>query len=117
MLRTVHFNTSRFEKELDADPILATELADYLVRKGLPFRKAHAVVGSIVATCSERGISLSELPMRVYRRHSTLFANDIASLFHARSSVVRKRSEGSTSPGEVARALRTWERRLRMRNS
>ncbi len=55
MFATVKFDRTRFEAELSSDFLLATELADYLGRKGMPFRNAHAVAGSIVRECSGRG--------------------------------------------------------------
>jgi argininosuccinate lyase len=112
MLPTVAFHRERFEAELDADPALATELADYLARKGVPFREAHGIVGEIVALCRERHCSLADLPLREYTRRSPAFGRDIAALLNARASLALKRSAGSTSPREVAAALRRWQKVL-----
>ncbi|HUI09812.1 MAG TPA: argininosuccinate lyase [Bacteroidota bacterium] len=112
MLDTVTFDAGRFEDELNGDQLLATEVADYLVRKGIPFRQAHGIVGELVALCAGRGISLGELPLGEYRRRSKAFGNDVAELLHARTSLAMKRSAGSTSPAEVAKALKLWGKRL-----
>jgi argininosuccinate lyase len=112
MMATVSFNPGRFEDELNGDQLLATELADYLVRKGIPFRKAHGIVGDLVAKCAEKGCSLGELPLREYTRRSSAFSRDVASLLDARTSLSMKQSAGSTSPKEVAKALRFWNKRL-----
>ncbi len=112
MIVTVKFDRTRFEAELNSDFLLATELADYLGRKGMPFRNAHAVAGSIVRECSERGVSLRELPLEEYRRHTRLFAPDLYALLDARASLRLKRSAGSTSPKEVAKAIKQWEKKL-----
>ena len=112
MLMTVTFDRGRFEQELDADFLLATELADYLARKGVPFREAHAVVGEIVALCQENRCSLSELPFSEYARRSKAFGRDIAEVLNARASLALKRSEGSTAPSEVSRAMRKWQKVL-----
>lgn len=112
MLRTVKFNPERFEKELGADFLLATELADYLVGKGMPFRKAHSVVGEVVRVCTRKKISLSRLPIRQYQRYSNLFQEDMFVLLNPRTSINRKRSSGSTSPKEVRAAIRQWRKTL-----
>ncbi len=112
MVGTVRFNVKRFEHDRGADAMLATELADYLVRKGLPFRKAHAVVGAIVRLCAAKHLTLKELPLRDYRRHSPVFGRDLWQVLDLRKSLVSKRSEGSTSPREVVAAIRRWKRTL-----
>jgi argininosuccinate lyase len=113
MLASVRFDRHRFEKELDTDVLLATDVADYLVRKGMPFRRAHSVVGEIVQTCIARRISLSDLSLEDYRRQSSLFDKNVYSVLHARASVRNKVSHGSTSPGEVRKAITLWSRRLK----
>jgi argininosuccinate lyase len=110
MLTTLRFNVNRFADRFDY--IVATDLADYLVRKGMSFRTAHSVIGKLVRTCINRKISLKELPLRDYRRHSNLFTRDLFSILDARASVSGKKSLGSTSPGEVKKALRMWKTRL-----
>mgnify|MGYP001573076932 CR=1 FL=1 len=113
MLKTVRFDVKRFEKELASDFLLATELADYLVRKGLPFRKAHSIVGVLVRVCSEKRTSLAELPLTEYRKRSKLFEKDVHKVLDPRASLSRKRSAGSTSPKEVQKAIRSWMKKLR----
>ena len=112
MLETVTFDAERFEEELNGDHLLATEVADYLVRKGIPFREAHGIVGELVALCADKGTSLGELPLGEYRKRSKAFTQDVAALLHARTSLAMKRSAGSTSPAEVAKALKFWTREL-----
>jgi argininosuccinate lyase len=113
MLDSTRFAASRFEEDWRSDLLLATELADYLVRKGMPFRKAHGVVGGIVRSCVTRRRSLNSLPLSEYRKHSELFGRDLYPWISPRESVRRKRSAGSTSPREVSAAIRRWKRALR----
>ena len=113
MMKSITFNAKRFEEESQSDFLLATELADYLVRKGLPFRKAHSVVGSIVQTCLSKKLSLKELSLKEYQRHSTLFGKDLWKILDVRASLVLKQSEGSTSPKEVKKAIGVWKQRLK----
>jgi argininosuccinate lyase len=112
MLRSVRFNAERFLEEMSGDFLLATELADYLVRKGVPFREAHETVGIIVGECSRRGVSLRELPLEEYRRRSKAFGKDLYPILDPRASLKMKKSSGSTSPKEVEKAIRVWEKRL-----
>jgi len=112
MLATVSFDRDRFAEELRHDFLLATELADYLVRKGMPFRKAHGVAGEIVRECAASGLSLPDLPLERYRRFAEEFREDLYAVLDPHASVARKRSAGSTSPKEVEKALHRWEKKL-----
>jgi argininosuccinate lyase len=113
LLKNTVFKKERFEKELDGDPLLSTDLVDYLVRKNVPFRKAHNIVGAAVALCAERGIRMNELSLAGYKRISPKFENDIFKLLTARSSIENKKSKGSTSPGAVAGQIKFWEKILK----
>ncbi len=96
------------EREMD-DLLLATELADDLVRRGMPFRKAHAVVGDLIRSCVRRKKSLRSLTIEEFRKHSRLFDDKVFKIIDPRESVRRKRSSGSTSPSEVKKAIRLWK--------
>jgi argininosuccinate lyase len=113
MLDSTRFHAARFEEDWRSDLLLATELADYLVRKGMPFRKAHGIVGSIVRACVARKRSLGSLGLEEYRRFSPLFGRDLYPWIDARESVRRKKSAGSTAPRLVAAAIRRWKKTLR----
>jgi argininosuccinate lyase len=106
MMATVAFDAQRFEEELRKDFLLATELADYLVRKGMAFRTAYEIAGAIVTECADAGCGLAELPMERYRMHTPLFGPDIYRVLDPRESVRRKRSAGSTGTAEVRKALK-----------
>jgi argininosuccinate lyase len=112
MMKTVKFDAERFEKELQADTLVATEIADYLVRKGLPFRRAHAIVGAIVQACERRAIPLNKLTLKEFKRYSSLFSQDVLLILDPRSSLNAKQSAGSTSPREVQKAIQRWRRIL-----
>ncbi len=113
MIGTARFERNRFEQEMKSDFLMATELADYLARKGLPFREAHAVVGAVVKECERKRTGLADLPLESYQKHTPLFGKDLYRMLDPRSSLHRKRSAGSTAPGEVRKALARWEKRLR----
>ena len=113
LLKHTRFQKDRFEKELDGDLLLSTDLVDYLVRKNVPFRKAHNIVGNVVAVCVDHEKKLNELTLAEYKRISPKFEKDIFKLLTARSSVQNKKSLGSTSPGEVERQILYWKKKLR----
>ena len=106
MMETVAFDSQRFEEELRRDFLLATELADYLVRKGMPFRTGYEIAGAVVRECAEAGCGLGELPLERYRMHTPLFGPDVYAVLEPRASLDRKRSAGSTAPREVRKALK-----------
>ncbi len=83
----------------------ATELADYLAAKGLPFREAHEVVGKLVLTCIEKGIYLLDLPLASYQEASELFGEDIYEVLQPANAVRRRNSAGGTGFDEVRKAI------------
>ncbi len=112
LLKNTKFNKDRFERNFDGDFSLATELVDYLVRKNVPFRKAHHIVGSVVALCVDQNKKLNELTLIEYKKISPAFDKDVFKLLTARSSVQNKKSQGSTSPAEVEKQIKFWKKRL-----
>jgi argininosuccinate lyase len=86
--------------------LTATDLADYLVRKGMPFRQAHRLVGQIVLYCLERGKELWELSPEEYRSFSPLFGEDAPAVTTPEASVGVRRSPGGTAPESVAAQLK-----------
>lgn len=109
LLSHTHFNKERFEEELKGDLSLATDLLDYLVKKNVPFRKAHLIVGQVVAKCVENKIKLHELSLSEYKKICSKFENDIYSLFNPWTSIMNKKSLGSTSYLEVEKQIKSWK--------
>ena len=91
--------------------LLATDVADYLVARGLPFRRAHEVVGGIVRELVASGRDFAALTPAEWKRNHELFENDVAARITARGSVEARQTPQSTSPAAVRAALddaRTW---------
>ncbi|MFQ3611791.1 MAG: argininosuccinate lyase, partial [Fimbriimonadales bacterium] len=101
MLKTARWNTDRMRAALTGDFSTATELADYLVRKGLPFREAHHIVGQIVRDCIQQGIGLESLTQEALRRHSPLFEDDALQVVQPEQAVRAKQVIGGTAPEAV----------------
>lgn len=109
LLKHTHFKKDRFEKELDGELLLSTDLVDYLVRKNVPFRKAHNIVGQVVAKCVDQNKKLNELSLAEYKQIAPKFEMDIFKLLTAHASVKNKKSQGSTSPKEVEKQINFWK--------
>ena len=103
MMRTVEVDAERMRGAI-RDYVLATDVADYLVRKGLPFRAAHGISAAISRNAWDAGKSLADLTVDEYRRYSPLFDSDILELSMERSVAARD-VPGGTAPGRVAAAL------------
>ena len=97
LIRGMKLREDVMRRAVEADYSNATDLADYLVRKGLPFRKAHAVAGQAVAQCIARGIYLADLPIADYQQLSPLFAEDIYDAIRPETCVACRNSYGGTS--------------------
>jgi argininosuccinate lyase len=89
---------------------LATDLADYLSAKGMPFRKAHEVVARIVRHCIERDTSLESMTTAELRHFSDLFGADIKNWLTPHAAVQRRRADGGTSPASIQRQLQRHRR-------
>jgi argininosuccinate lyase len=91
----------------------ATDLADYLVRKGLPFRDAHEVVARAVKEAETRGCDLAQLPLGTLRRFSRAIESDVHRVLTLEGSLAGRRHPGGTAPAEVRAAVRRARKRFR----
>jgi argininosuccinate lyase len=90
----------------DLDPfLLATDLADYLVTRSMPFRQAHKVVGKIVAFCLEKKRSLQTLTVEELKGFSGLFQADVKAVFQWKNSIAHRNVSGGTGPKSVKAQL------------
>ena len=96
-----------------ADPmLLATDVADYLVNRGVPFRSAHEVVGKAVALCTQRGCDLPQLTLADWRALSPAFEKDVAKCFDLATAMAARKGIGAPSPKNVAAQLARWKKSL-----
>ncbi|MCK5123827.1 MAG: argininosuccinate lyase, partial [Dehalococcoidia bacterium] len=110
MVKTIKVNTDRISQAMKTDYMLATELADYLVKKGMPFRQAHGVVARLSEYAMSKDKNFRELDQKEYRKFSPLFGDDVYKIT-LESSVNARNVAGGTSPQQVGKAL-TRARRL-----
>ena len=114
MIKAIKFRTERMRAATAEGFLNATDLADYLAAKGVPFREAHEMVGRIVRECVESGQHLEDLPMSRLRHYSRSFDEDVAKYIRLESCVERRRSAGGTSSRLVGEAIRQAKRTLRL---
>jgi argininosuccinate lyase len=108
VLATLKVNGDKMKAAL-TDDMLATDVADYLVRKGVPFRQTHHIAGAIVRKAEEARVSISELPLDVLKEISPLFEADIAQVFDFERSVEKRSASGGTSSGSVLAQIASIE--------
>ncbi len=104
MIKTVKVNGENTRKALEKGYVLATDLADYLVKKGAAFRTAHEIVGKLVNYAIAKGKTLAELDMREYKKFSPLFSADVRSIT-VETSLAARDVVGGTAPKRVQKAL------------
>ena len=104
MTGSLKIKAENMEQAANRDYILATDLADYLVRKGEAFRSAHGIIARLISYAMEKGEALSQLNLSEYQRFSPLFGDDVYSVTVS-SSIAARNITGGTAPEQVARAL------------
>lgn len=112
LLEKVQFHREQMEAATRRGLLTATEAADYLVRKGLPFREAHGLAGQVVQAALARGCELWELPYSAYREISPLFEPDVLKVVTVEASVEAKGVPGGTARASVDQQLVAARRRL-----
>lgn len=112
MIRSMKIREEKLRAVFAHDFSNATDLADYLVRKGLPFREAHAVVGQLVLLAVDQGLNLLGLPFATYLSASHLFAEDVYEYIQPKNVVNARQARGGTSSSAVLLQLQLAEERL-----
>src|SRR5436190_37334 len=108
MLPELTINRERMESLANDPQLLATDLAEYLVGKGVPFREAHAIVGKLAAS----GKRLNALSNEEFRAASNAFGEDVREVFDVRKALQRRSATGSPSPENISRQIARWRELL-----
>ena len=109
-------NAERMDEECRKGYLLATELADYLARKGMPFRKAHAAVKQLINSLRinfKFGEDLENVPLEEFREYSTLFEQDVFKHLSPRLNASAKNSYGGTGAKALAVQIRNFKKLLK----
>jgi argininosuccinate lyase len=97
-----------------SDPgLLATDLADHLVKRGVPFRQAHEIIGKLVAFSIQHQRQFTELTLAEYRQFSDHFAEDVFEVLNLHNALSSRTAVGAPSPKNVAAELEAWNAKLR----
>jgi argininosuccinate lyase len=112
VLRNILVNAPRAQQAAMRGYLNATELADYLVRKGMPFRQAHELVGRLVMRAIERGCELNDLSLDEFKAFSPLVTDDVFAALSITETLQTKSQIGGTAPDRVAEALADARKRL-----
>jgi argininosuccinate lyase len=111
-IETATFHEARMREALGGGEALATDAAEYLVEKGVPFREAHEAVGAAAAHATRSGKALTALSPAEWRGFHRRFEPDVLARFDATRSLARREIPGAPGPKQVARQLRRWEKAL-----
>ena len=112
MIKTMRLIPANMYKAAQEGFINATDLADYLTKKGMPFRSAYKIVGQIVAECIEKHTVLDKLPIDAYKAHSDIFEEDLYTEISLETCVEKRISEGGTSVASVEHQLELVRKEL-----
>src|SRR6184192_1550972 len=112
LLPELKINREKMEAAASDPNLLATDLAEYLVKKGMPFREAHEVVGKLVTQSVTEQTALDRVPLGELQRLSPLFAVDVVNVFDVRRSVSERRAIGAPSPENVSAQIVRWKKLL-----
>ena len=108
MIRTMKVKSENMYRAAQKGFINATDLADYLTKRGMPFRTAYKVTGAIVSECISRGIVLEDMTLDEYKNHSDLFEGDLYEEISLKTCVAKRISEGATGYASVEIQLKNF---------
>ena len=111
-LAATKFKEMRLREAAQDPALVATELADYLVAFGVPFREAHEVVGKVLRAAEQEGKSIREMPIERLKEFSPAFGRDLATVLTLESALARRAVAGATAPAAVRAALGDFKARL-----
>ncbi len=112
MLRNTKVNHAACVTAVSDPALLATDLADYLVRKGMPFRQAHHVVGAVVALAEKTGTRLNQLTLAELQTIDKTFGRDARGVFNLKTAMAKRNLTGAPGTKEVAKQLARWRKQL-----
>jgi argininosuccinate lyase len=112
MVITMDIKKNRFDLELEGDFSLATDLADWLVLQGIPFRKAHEIVGNVVKFLEKKGRNFNNITLDELVSINPVFTLSAIECLNIKTALERKKTYGSPNPGMVDDMIKLWEERL-----
>jgi len=111
-LAATRFRQARLREAAQDPALVATEVADYLVAQGIPFREAHEIVGKVLRAAEQEGKSIREMPLSRLKQFSSAFGPELSTVLTLESALARRSTLGGTAPGAVRAALEDFNVRL-----
>jgi argininosuccinate lyase len=112
MLQHTKINRAACDRAASDPALLATDLADYLVKKGMPFRQAHHIVGKVVALAEKNGKPLNQLTLAESQSVDKTFGRDALGVFDLKRAMAKRNLIGAPGTKEVAKQLARWRKLL-----
>lgn len=112
LFKNIRVNKETVASKLMDESLFSVDIVEYLIKKGVSYRKAHDIVGNMVKDCLDKGKKISSLNNQALKKYSTEFSPDVKNILNAWASVNLKKSYGSTNPKLVNKQIVAWSRRL-----
>lgn len=112
LIESIEVNENRFKDEIDGSFMFATDLADYLVKNSISFRKAHGIIAKIVKYATDRNKKLNQLSIDEYKSFSEVFENDVFNYLSASTCLENKRTLGSPNTELIKGQIRVWKENI-----
>ncbi|MGE5364939.1 MAG: argininosuccinate lyase [Bacteroidota bacterium] len=112
MISTMLVKKDRFTEDLKSGYTLATDLADWLVLKGVPFREAHKLVGLLIKYAESKNVAPGQLTLEEFQSVSPIFDDKALQILSMQDALFRKKTHGSTNPGLICQSIKKWKTRL-----
>jgi argininosuccinate lyase len=112
MIKEAKFNRDRFTKEFEGDLSLATDMADWLVLKGIPFREAHNIVGEVVKKLEQEGRNFKNIKIGELKKINPVFEEDVLKVLDIKTALERKKTFGSPNPKFVKERIQYWTKKI-----
>lgn len=112
MISTMQVKKDRFTEDLKSGYTLATDLADWLVLKGVPFREAHKLVGLLIKLAESKNVAPGQLTLEEFQSVSPLFDDKAMQTLSMQDALFRKKTHGSTNPGFICQCIKKWKTQL-----
>jgi argininosuccinate lyase len=108
----ISFKKEKITAKLNDESLFSVDIVEYLIKKGLSYRKAHDIVGKMVRDCLDKGKKISDLTDLQLKKYSNKLTSDVKDILNAHTSVSLKTSYGGTNPKLVSQQINKWERKL-----
>jgi argininosuccinate lyase len=112
LFKKITINKTVIIKKISDEALFSVDIMEYLIKKGVPYREAHDIVGKIVKKFLDKGKALSDIDIKEFKKFSKAFSSDVKKLLNPKTSVGLKKSQGGTSPERIAIQIEIWKNKL-----